>query len=90
MEDAAYIGLNDRDLEIQISELHHLPSEQVMKWMEIPKGVFSDDEFGVRRTGGQISNRNRSKNGRMAGDTTPTDNNGSAANQVSAGIRNKT
>ena len=46
MEDTAYIGLNDRDLEIQISELHHLPSEQVMKWMEIPKGVFSDDELG--------------------------------------------
>lgn len=46
MEDAAYIGLNDRVLEIQINELHHLSSEEVMKWLKIPKGIFSNDELG--------------------------------------------
>ena len=46
VKDAAYIGLNVRDLEIQISEFHYLSSEEVMKWLKIPKGIFSDDELG--------------------------------------------
>ena len=46
MEDAAYIGLNPRDLEIQIEELQNLRPYEVMMWLIIPKGIFTDDELG--------------------------------------------
>lgn len=46
VEDAAYIGLNPRDLEIQIEELWDLPPYEVMMWLIIPKGIFTDDELG--------------------------------------------
>lgn len=54
-EDAAYIGLNVRDMERQINELDHLPPEEIMKWMKIPKGIFSDDELGY----GELEDRFR-------------------------------